>query len=76
MICSRSSFLPSGSCGACTSGGHQINWDDAEVLDTEQTWDKRKYKEALHIAQKGRQHLMMNKDAGWRIHWLWGEFLS
>ena len=54
---------------------HQSNWDGAEVLDTEQIWDKRKYKEALHIAQKGRQHLMINKDACWRIHRLWGEFL-
>ena len=54
---------------------HQINWDGTEVLDTQQTWDKRKYKEALPIAQKGRQHLMMDKYTGWRIHRLWGEFL-
>ena len=33
---------------------HQIKWHCAEVLDTEKTLDKRKYKEALHIAQKGR----------------------
>ena len=54
---------------------HQIDWEDAKVLDTAQAWDRRKYKEALHIHQQGKEHPMMNKDAGWKIHGVWNEFL-
>ena len=48
---------------------HQIYWEDANVLD------RRKYKEALHIRQQGKEHPMMNKDAGWKIRGVWNEFL-
>ena len=53
---------------------HQIDWEDAKVLDTAQAWDRRKYKEALHIRQQGKEHPMMNKDAGWKIRGVWNEF--
>ena len=54
---------------------HQIDWEDAKVLDTAQAWDRRKYKEALHIRQQEKEHPMINQDAGWNIHGVWNEFL-
>ena len=50
---------------------HQID----KVLDTAQAWRRRKYKEAVHIRQQGKEHPMMNKDACWKIRGVWNEFL-
>ena len=44
---------------------HSIKWEDAKILEIENNWLKRKFKEALHIAEN---ILLMNIDNGLQVH--------
>ena len=47
---------------------HTIKWDEAEIIDQEQNWYKRRFKEALHIGQETQP---MNLDCGLQINHIW-----
>ena len=54
--------------------GHSIAWDKAQVIDYEQRWGARKFKEALHIKrERANRQLMqlMNRDGGLAISRVW-----
>ena len=46
---------------------HDIEWNNAEILEQESNWTKRKVKEALHI----KEHTTMNLDQGVQINTIW-----
>ena len=52
---------------------HTIQWGDAEVLDKEQNWSKRKLKEALHIREEKDP---MNLDQGRLLNTIWSTLKS
>ena len=50
--------------------GHEINWDDVEILDTAKDLQERKVKESLYIRMVPRTCLM-NRDEGRELPSLW-----
>ena len=50
--------------------GHEINWDDVEILDNAKDLQKRKVKESLYIKMVPRTCLM-NRDEGRELSPLW-----
>ena len=47
---------------------HDINWEGAKVIEVEENWKRRKYKEAIHIALNKSS---MNLDRGLQVHPSW-----
>ena len=56
--------------------GHNIGWDGATVLGTEQAWRRRKVKEAFHIARESNKHPLMNKNSGWGMNNIWKQVIK
>ena len=50
--------------------GHEINWDDVEILDNTKDLQERKVKESLYIRMVPRTCLM-NRDEGRELSSLW-----
>ena len=50
--------------------GHEINWNDVEILDTARNLQERKVKESLYIRMAPKTCLM-NRDEGRELPLLW-----
>lgn len=73
--CRLAAFERSAVAEHAWQAGHEIEWDDVEILDTATDLQERKVKEAVYIrlAPKG---LKMNRDEGKELSSLWIRTIS
>ena len=51
---------------------HNLIWDSsARILEIENNYKKRKFKESLHISACSRTNSLMNLDKGLQVHSSW-----
>ena len=53
---------------------HEINWDDAEILDRDNNYQRRKFKEAVAI-NKNKENILNKKEEIKTISYIWDDII-
>ena len=55
---------------------HEVDWEEATVLDEQQHWGRRRVMEAVHIKKRASRGTYMNLDLGLNLNPIWNPVLS